>query len=77
MITTQLINQAIERSRDGGRHGSCGLGFGETIERSLNPAFALTVADLAGAARPEAEHVAAAMALRGGEGGAARSRRIP
>jgi adenylosuccinate synthase len=53
LVTTpwdMLINQAIERSRDGGRHGSCGLGFGETIERALNPAFSLTVADLA---RPE------------------------
>ncbi|MCE3288690.1 MAG: adenylosuccinate synthase protein [Caulobacter sp.] len=42
-----LINQAVERSRGDGRHGSCGLGFGETLERSLNPAFALTVGDLA------------------------------
>jgi len=53
LVTTpwdMLINQAVERSRDGGRHGSCGLGFGETIERSLSPAFALTVADLAGRA---------------------------
>ncbi len=27
------INQAIESQRDAGRHGSCGLGIGETIER--------------------------------------------
>jgi adenylosuccinate synthase len=49
LVTTpwdMLINQAIERSRGGDRHGSCGLGFGETIERTLDPAFALTVADL-------------------------------
>ncbi|MGR4865957.1 adenylosuccinate synthetase [Caulobacter sp. LARHSG274] len=53
LVTTpwdMLINQAVERSRGGGRHGSCGLGFGETIERSLDPALALTVADLAGPA---------------------------
>ncbi len=51
LITTpwdMLINQAVEEARAGARHGSCGLGFGETIERSLNPAFALTVGDLAG-----------------------------
>lgn len=41
-----LINQAVERSRGAGRHGSCGLGFGETIERQLRPAFALAAADL-------------------------------
>ena len=29
-----------------GRHGSCGMGFGETVERNLDPEFALTVADL-------------------------------
>ena len=51
LVTTpwdMLVNQAVERSRGEGRHGSCGLGFGETIERSLSPRFALTVADLAG-----------------------------
>lgn len=41
-----LINQTVERVRGAGRHGSCGLGFGETIERNANAAFALTVADL-------------------------------
>jgi adenylosuccinate synthase len=41
-----LINQAVERRRGGHRHGSCGMGFGETVERNLDPAFALTVADL-------------------------------
>ncbi len=49
LVTTpwdMLINQVVERSRGDGRHGSCGLGFGETIERALDPAFALTVADL-------------------------------
>lgn len=41
-----LINQIAERHRGNGRHGSCGMGFGETIERNLDPEFALTVADL-------------------------------
>ena len=42
-----MINQIVERERGGDRHGSCGVGFGETIERNLTPARALTVADLA------------------------------
>jgi adenylosuccinate synthase len=41
-----LINQVAERRRGDGRHGSCGMGFGETIERNLDPDVALTVADL-------------------------------
>jgi len=41
-----LLNQLAERARGGGRHGSCGMGFGETIARNLDPDFALTVADL-------------------------------
>ena len=28
-----ILNQAVEIKRDNERHGSCGLGFGETIER--------------------------------------------
>lgn len=47
-----LINQVVERGRGSGRHGSCGLGFGETIERNSNPAFALTVGDLGHADLP-------------------------
>lgn len=42
-----MINQIVERERGGNRHGSCGVGFGETIERNLTSAYALTVADLA------------------------------
>ncbi len=42
-----MINQMIERERGDGRHGSCGIGFGETLERNLNPVYALTVGDLA------------------------------
>jgi adenylosuccinate synthase len=41
-----LINQIVERHRGKGRHGSCGMGIGETIERNLAPDFALSVADL-------------------------------
>ena len=36
MVTTPfdvMVNQALEAARGSGRHGSCGLGFGETIER--------------------------------------------
>ncbi|PZO80824.1 MAG: adenylosuccinate synthase [Mesorhizobium amorphae] len=41
-----IVNQAIEIERGAGRHGSCGLGFGETVERSLHADFALTIGDL-------------------------------
>ncbi|HWE61664.1 MAG TPA: adenylosuccinate synthetase, partial [Chloroflexota bacterium] len=46
-----LINQLIEDARGAARHGSCGVGFGETIERNLSREFTLTVADLAGRSR--------------------------
>lgn len=39
MITTpydMLINQMVEHSRDDKRHGSCGIGFNETINRHYN-----------------------------------------
>jgi len=42
-----LINQIVERERGAARHGSCGIGFGETLERHLRPPYALTVVDLA------------------------------
>ena len=35
-ITTpydMIVNQALERQRGDGRHGSCGLGINETVER--------------------------------------------
>ena len=59
LITTPFdmaLNQALETARGGTRHGSCGLGFGETIERSEN-GFPLTAADL-GDARNLADHLA-------------------
>jgi adenylosuccinate synthase len=43
-ITTpydMMINQIAERARGGSRHGSCGLGFGETLERHLRPQYRL------------------------------------
>lgn len=41
-----MINQIIEKRRGHDRHGSCGIGFGETLERHLNLDHALAVADL-------------------------------
>ena len=41
-----MINQAVERRRGGARHGSCGMGFGEAIERSLAEELRVTVGDL-------------------------------
>lgn len=44
-----LINQTVENHRADGRHGSCGVGFGETIERSereYDSRFILSVSDL-------------------------------
>ncbi len=48
-ITTpydMLINQLVEDERGADRHGSCGVGFGETIERNNYPAFRLLKEDL-------------------------------
>lgn len=41
-----LLNQLVEEYRGGARHGSCGMGFGETIGREETRRFSLTVADL-------------------------------
>lgn len=41
-----LLNQATEAARGAARHGSCGVGFGETLERVAR-GHPLTVADLA------------------------------
>jgi adenylosuccinate synthase len=46
-----MINQALEHARGSGRHGSCGVGFGETVERSQDPCFALRGVDLTAEAR--------------------------
>jgi adenylosuccinate synthase len=45
-----MLNQIVEQERGANRHGSCGVGFGETLERHLTPDYALTVGDLADAA---------------------------
>lgn len=41
-----MINQIVEEYRGIQRHGSCGVGFGETVERNSYPEFSLTAADL-------------------------------
>jgi adenylosuccinate synthase len=41
-----FLNQAIEAARGASRHGSCGVGFGETLER-VSKGVTLTAADLA------------------------------
>lgn len=40
------INQAIETIRGKDRHGSCGFGINETVERSKIPIYKITVMDL-------------------------------
>lgn len=48
-ITTMVdmaINQAVELARSGNKHGSCGLGINETVERNLSSDYGLTVMDL-------------------------------
>lgn len=49
LVTTfadMIINQRIEVKRGAGRHGSCGLGVSETINRSNLPNLKLTMSDL-------------------------------
>ncbi|MEZ5582599.1 MAG: adenylosuccinate synthetase [Candidatus Competibacteraceae bacterium] len=41
-----MLNQTLEESRGVNRHGSCGLGFGETLERHRHARFRLIAADL-------------------------------
>jgi adenylosuccinate synthase len=40
------INRILEDERGDTKHGSCGLGIGETVERCLSPEYSLTVSDL-------------------------------
>lgn len=50
LVTTpfdMLINQWAEAARGTGKHGSCGVGFGETIERSLSEEFLIEIPHLA------------------------------
>jgi len=49
VVTTpydMYINQVFENFQGGKRHGSCGVGIGETIERNSHAKFQLTVKDL-------------------------------
>lgn len=49
LVTTfmdMLINQAKETARADKRHGSCGIGFHETIVRSQLPELKITMSDL-------------------------------
>lgn len=49
LVTTfadMIINQRLEDARGSGRHGSVGVGFGETIERSCLPHLKITMADI-------------------------------
>lgn len=49
LVTTpydMMINQIVEDARGTARHGSCGVGFGETLERAEGSLCTLTVADL-------------------------------
>lgn len=49
LVTTfmdMLINQAKETKRGNKRHGSCGIGFHETIVRSQLPELKITMSDL-------------------------------
>ncbi|MCX7920725.1 MAG: adenylosuccinate synthetase [Clostridia bacterium] len=49
LLTTpydMMINQVAEITRGTSKHGSCGLGFNETIHRSLQDEFKLSVMDI-------------------------------
>jgi len=41
-----MINQIAEDFRSEDKHGSCGVGLGETEERNLNPSFRLDATDI-------------------------------
>ncbi|GBQ86673.1 adenylosuccinate synthetase [Acetobacter malorum DSM 14337] len=50
LVTTpwdMMINQIVEEARGSARHGSCGMGFNETIQRSKHPEQTLTVRNIA------------------------------
>lgn len=48
LIDDVLINMALEESRGNRRHGSCGMGINEAVERSGSAHFALRLEDAAG-----------------------------
>ena len=43
-----LLNMALERSRGAARHGSCGMGINEAVQRSAQPEFRLTLTEVLG-----------------------------
>lgn len=45
-IDDVLINMALEAARGSDRHGSCGMGINEAVERSRNPEFCLWLGHL-------------------------------
>jgi len=45
-VYDSFINQELEKSRGDSRHGSCGMGINETIQRSKVAGFVLTASDL-------------------------------
>ena len=50
LVTTpydMMLNQIAEEQRASAKHGSCGVGINETVERNLHAEFALRVGDLA------------------------------
>ncbi len=54
LVTTpwdMMINQIVEEARSGGRHGSCGLGINETIQRCERDGFRILLGDLSESAR--------------------------
>lgn len=49
IVTTfadMIINQRLESKRADGRHGSCGVGIGETVDRSRVAELKITMSDL-------------------------------
>lgn len=48
LIDDVLLNMALETARGSRRHGSCGMGINEAVERSAEPEFALNLGAVAG-----------------------------
>ena len=48
VIDDVLVNMALETSRGAGRHGSCGMGINEAVQRAKRPEFRLTLAEVKG-----------------------------
>jgi adenylosuccinate synthase len=41
-----MLNQAVEKKRGNNKHGSCGVGINETVQRSINARYRLSVFDI-------------------------------